>query len=167
FSLFESNMRSSYEANANARGRDGNHAGPGGWDPEEKKEELFDDEARFLLLYPAKCQGETEEKTAAQRELLGFATFRFTVEPLHPSDPLNMHVVKRWGKIEVLYLYELQLSPALRGCGIGSALMDLLVCLARATHMRKLCLTVFKDNVGAKRFYERQGWSRDRISPGE
>lgn len=155
FDLFAANMRSEYEAND---GKGEAYQGPGGWDPAAKKQELFDGDSRFLLVYG----GDDGETTPT---LLAFAMFRFDVEPCHDDDPANKR--PRASKIEVLYLYELQLSAAVRSLGVGTTLMAILEALASSTKMRKVCLTVFLSNEGARRFYNKLGWHRDLISPNE
>jgi GNAT superfamily N-acetyltransferase len=43
--------------------------------------------------------------------------------------------------------------------GVGTALLGTIVELARAGHMRRVCLVTTNDNIRALRFYQRRGWS--------
>ncbi|KAJ3045777.1 hypothetical protein HDV00_007903 [Rhizophlyctis rosea] len=52
-------------------------------------------------------------------------------------------------KIAVIYCYELQLEPSVRGIGLGSYLMKLAESVGLEWGMRKVVLTVFKSNVEA------------------
>ncbi|KZW00625.1 hypothetical protein EXIGLDRAFT_761445, partial [Exidia glandulosa HHB12029] len=76
--IFADNMRQSYTASSF------------GWDPPQKKREMFHTQARFVLARPA------ESKDA---DVLAFSTFRFESEE-------NVDGVEE----PVLYCYELQVS---------------------------------------------------------
>ena len=56
----------------------------------------------------------------------------------------------------------LYLAPAARGRGIGKALLD----RAKVAAPR-LCLWTFRDNVGARAFYEREGFREIARTEGE
>ncbi|EKC98167.1 hypothetical protein A1Q2_07499 [Trichosporon asahii var. asahii CBS 8904] len=87
-------------------------------------------------------------------ELLGFASFRFdTEETMSPQDA------------EVVYCYELQLSPCARGLGLARRLMDALEGIGRRRGMAKSMLTCLVANTSALGFYERQGYTPDEIDP--
>lgn len=92
-----------------------------GWDPPQKRKELFDAQGRFVLA----CQAGTSDVVA-------YATFRFETEE-------NIEGVEE----RVLYCYELQVSQRLRRSGLGSALMSDLECIAKRWGMRKVMLTCF------------------------
>ena len=57
------------------------------------------------------------------------------------------------------YLQFIAVDKALRGDGIGSALMDSFEEQARASGSTRLSLDVSAKNQGACRFYEHRGWS--------
>ncbi|SPO20852.1 related to NTG2 - DNA N-glycosylase and apurinic/apyrimidinic (AP) lyase involved in base excision repair [Ustilago trichophora] len=142
FSLFESNMKSMYRNSVL------------GWKPTAKKAELFDPESRFAILRPP-----TEEGA----EIAGFAMFRFDTEPCHPSkDPTAKPGEE---KVEVLYLYEIQIRKENQRDGLGKELMDVVADLAKMTRMRKVMLTVFDENKAARKFYEKMGYDVDPNSP--
>lgn len=141
FSLFETNMKSMYRNSVL------------GWKPGLKRAELFDGESRFAILRPSREQG---------AEMAAFAMFRFDTEPCSPTDP-----TARTGEdeLEVVYLYEIQVSNQHQRRGLGKELIDLVYDLARATHLRKVMLTVFDENKDATKFYQRQGFAVDPASP--
>lgn len=55
------------------------------------------------------------------------------------------------------YLRMIILLPGCRSSGIGARLLAEMVRVSRHNG-RNLCLRVFRTNVAAKRFYEREGW---------
>ncbi|BGP12826.1 hypothetical protein JCM10213_008087 [Rhodosporidiobolus nylandii] len=140
--LFESNMKALYESSA------------GGYDPAEKRTELFHAESRFLLLYPSPSAASTAEKAANP---LGYCIFRFDTEETDSEDDNEL--------CDVAYSYELQVDAAAQGRGAGKALMDALERLAKAYKMDKTMLTVFKHNKQAVGFYEKTGYDKDEIDP--
>lgn len=175
-SLFTANMQALYELND---AKEGSLEGPGGWQPAEKRAELFHPQSRFLLLW----LNDSTKAGSLPRTLVAFTMFRFDLEQCHPADPVIADRIRcdalpssssrkrskmtAYKSIEVLYLYELQLHVQHRGTGLGAAIMRIVSGLATMIRMRKVCLTVFKDNVGAVRFYERLGWTKDMISPDD
>lgn len=82
--------------------------------------------------------------------LLGFVSFRFVLE----------------GDYDVLYIYELQLSPLAQRRGVGKHLMQLAELVARRAGMQWVMLTVLKNNAGALDFYTRKmRYTVDASSP--
>jgi GNAT superfamily N-acetyltransferase len=61
----------------------------------------------------------------------------------------------------VLELYALNVDPAQWGFGAGSALLDRFVAWSAEDGARALMLRVLRENVRARRFYERRGWIWD------
>lgn len=57
-----------------------------------------------------------------------------------------------------LHLFALDVSPALRGRGIGTALVAAVEEEARRRGLRGVCLDVGVENHGARRLYERLGY---------
>lgn len=95
----------------------------------------------------------TTIKTAKKPPILGFTSFMFTWDdPPHTSR-------------EVLYIYEIHLSPLLRNLGLGTRLISFVESVARACSIEKMMLTVFTKNEGARRVYEKRGFERDECSP--
>jgi len=66
---------------------------------------------------------------------------------------------------EVIYCYEIHLSPHLQGCGIGKHLMGIMEEVGKKVLLEKAMLTVFLENGGALKFYERVGYEEDDYSP--
>ena len=131
--LFESNMANLYQAS------------DWGYDPTAKRTELFNSDARYLLVYD-----ESAEMVHPLKPLAGFAHFRFVEDD---------------GAL-VLYLYEVQLAAKVQRQGLGRFLMTLLLLVAKKHGMDLLVLTVFKRNTAAVRFYrERLGFEIDETSP--
>ena len=84
-----------------------------------------------------------------------FCHFRFNLDDDESMNPL-----------EVLYVYEIQVSDRYRRRGLGRRLMGLMEDVARRTGMKRLMLTVFKSNVGAMDFYlNKMKYEIDRMSP--
>lgn len=128
FHLCKENMQSLYEASN------------WGWKDRDKREELFEDKARFLIV-------RNEENLP-----VAFVHFRFDIE----IDE------------EVLYCYEIQLSESVRRKGLGKFLMQILELMAYKTEMVKVMLTTFKQNdAGSKFFKEALKYEVDESSPGE
>jgi len=113
------------------------------WNDDDKRAELSDPECRLLVI-----------RDTQTRSPVAFAAFKLLVEE---------GVAKA---TEVLYVYELQLSPGVRGRGIGRLLMSLLERIASSAGVKMLMLTVFRANVKALEFYTRKcGFVVDECSP--
>ncbi|XP_065661166.1 N-alpha-acetyltransferase 40 isoform X3 [Hydra vulgaris] len=108
-----------------------------GWSEKKKREEMQEQNARYLLV-------KDEEEN-----FLGMAHFRFDVD----------------NDIEVLYCYEIQLDDQIRGKGVGKFLMQILELIAIKNKMKKIVLTVFKDNLKGKHFFEKLKYTSDDTSP--
>lgn len=96
-----------------------------GWKDREKREEMTDDRAWYLIAWENSCVP------------VAFSHFRFDVEC---GD-------------EVLYCYEVQLESKVRRKGLGKFLIQILQLMANSTQMKKVMLTVFKHNHGAYQFF--------------
>ena len=64
-----------------------------------------------------------------------------------------------WYTGPVALLDELYVVPRLRGRGIGSAVLDLVMTTARARRVQLVEINVDEGDVDAQRFYERHGFS--------
>lgn len=64
-----------------------------------------------------------------------------------------------WYDGRVALLDELYVAPELRGRGIGSRVLDLLLSTARARSVSVVEINVDEGDVGARRFYERHGFA--------
>ncbi|KAJ0055851.1 hypothetical protein NL108_013818, partial [Boleophthalmus pectinirostris] len=114
FELTRANMQTLYEQSE------------WGWKEREKREEMNDERAWYLLA-----------RDAADSAPVAFSHFRFDVEC---GD-------------EVLYCYEVQLESRVRRKGLGKFLIQILQLIANSTQMKKVMLTVFKHNLGAYQFF--------------
>lgn len=110
-----------------------------GYDAAAKREEMFDPMARYLVA-----------RDAASGALAGFAHFRFVDDE----------------DADALYVFELQVSPAMQRRGLGRFLMQLLLLVARKFSLELVILTVFKSNGAALAFYrDKMGFEVDETSP--
>ncbi|KAJ5731279.1 uncharacterized protein N7483_005787 [Penicillium malachiteum] len=99
-------------------------------------------------------KNETDEEIGGATErsnggVLGFLSFMVTYED---------------GK-EVIYCYEIHLSSAVRGQGLGALLMSRMDEIGKLVGLEKAMLTVFRSNVAACTFYEKLGYEVDECSP--
>lgn len=113
----------------------------------EKQSDIADDNAPSLP--PKKSDESISSSGTGSPNVLGFLSFMVTYED---------------GK-EVVYCYEIHLSPMARGRGVGKLLMGQMEGIGRAVGLEKSMLTVFKSNEIARRFYERLGYEVDEYSP--
>ena len=109
-----------------------------GWHPKAKRKEMILPDLKYLIV-----------RQHVESEVLGFASFMLTFED----------------GIEVIYLYEIHLSEAIRGIGIGKHLIQILRHVGQRSCMEKIMLTIFEVNSEARKFYERLGFALDEISP--
>ncbi|XP_071500156.1 N-alpha-acetyltransferase 40-like [Diadema antillarum] len=127
FNLTKTNMQSFYESSE------------WGWKEREKKEELMDEQARYLVA-----------RTVDDGKLVGFCHFRFDMDY----------------EDEVIYCYEIQLTKDVRRKGLGKRLMQILELLAFRTQMKKVMITVFKNNTAAANFFTKvMKYEIDETSP--
>lgn len=128
FQLIKSNMQTLYEAS------------DWGWNDREKKTELTEDKAWYLIA----------RDVNSENKPIACVHFRFDLD----YDD------------EVLYCYEIQLVPEVRRKGLGKFLMQILELLAYKTDMKKVILTIFKNNpVGEDFFMKKLKYSVDETSP--
>ncbi|KAJ5824176.1 hypothetical protein N7447_006516 [Penicillium robsamsonii] len=114
--------------------------------PREKQSDIVDNNAPSS---PKESDEPVSSSDTSSRHVLGFLSFMVTYED---------------GK-EVIYCYEIHLSPAARGRGVGRLLMGQMEGIGRAVGLEKSMLTVFKSNKIARQFYERLGYGVDEYSP--
>ncbi|KAL8802808.1 MAG: hypothetical protein Q9182_003568 [Xanthomendoza sp. 2 TL-2023] len=108
-----------------------------GWSPTKKRKEMRLPDLRYLLL------------TDSTAHVQGFLSFMLTYEDGH----------------EVIYCYELHLSPLVQRRGLGRHLMGLIDGVGKRAGVEKSMLTVFVENQAALNFYEKLGYSKDEYSP--
>lgn len=104
---------------------------------------------KYVLLKKREC-GSGEVDGEREREGWGgFMSFMLTYED----------------GIEVVYCYEIHVERQYQGNGLGKSLMGLFEGVGRRAGVKKAMLTVFADNVAARRFYKRLGYEEDEYSP--
>lgn len=113
-----------------------------GWSPAKKRKEMKLPDLRYLLLVDPEAQ-------PADSRVEAFLSFMLTYENGH----------------EVVYCYELHLTPRLQRQGIGQYLMSLMEHVGRNAGVGKSMLTVFVENGAASAFYEKLGYTEDEYSP--
>lgn len=123
----------------------------GGWNPKEKKEEMVEEDMRYLLLRRTEPEATIckEKDIGNVDEILAFTSMMLTME----EDEA------------VVYLYEVHLNQTVRGLGLGKYLIDLVESFGQNVGVTKCMLTVFTRNEYAEQLYRRLGYSEDEISP--
>ena len=109
-----------------------------GWSQSKKRREMLLPDLRYLLV-----------KSQLDSPPIGFLSFMLTYEDGH----------------EVIYCYEIHLSPHLQRSGLGKHLMQIMEDIGRAAELEKAMLTVFTGNQDALSFYEKLGYEVDDYSP--
>ncbi|RJE23383.1 GNAT family acetyltransferase Nat4 [Aspergillus sclerotialis] len=136
----------------------GDYANSGtGWSPTKKKREMKLPDMKYLILRrgsdgeAARDEGESRSTDCAQGrgEVLGFLSFMVTYED---------------GK-EVIYCYEIHLSPAVQGRGLGKHLIKRCEEIGRRIGLEKSMLSVFRSNRRALNMYTTSGYTVDEFSP--
>lgn len=111
-----------------------------GWNDKKKREEMTDDRAWYLI---ARDLNNSSHPVA-------LAHFRFDLD----------------NNDEVLYCYEIQLEKTVRRKGLGKFLMQILELLAFKAQMKKVMMTVFKNNLEAQEFFKKKlKYEVDETSP--
>lgn len=136
-----------------------------GWSRPKKRKEMKLPDMKYLILRSDAGQA----SDASQRD----DTAKVSDKPSSPSGLgnhsnvlgfLSFMVTYEDGK-EVVYCYEIHLSPRARGRGLGVLLMTRMEEIGRLVGLEKAMLTVFKCNATARRFYEKAGYEVDEYSP--
>ncbi|KAF8735477.1 hypothetical protein AX14_001974 [Amanita brunnescens Koide BX004] len=109
-----------------------------GWNPMDKRKEMFHAKSRVLTVFK-------------EMDLVAYCMFRFEVEE----------------SSGVLYCYELQVSSTARRRGLGKMLMQQLWKIGSSWKMEKIMLTVLKENTAALEFYTKLGFAVDETSPSK
>lgn len=130
FELTKTNMRALYEQTW-------------GWNAIEKRRELNDAGARFIVA-----------RSASTKQPAAFVHFRFEREDEHLDAPVG-------------YIYELQCEAAHQKRSLGEILVTLVEKLSKILGMDAVILTVLKVNVSAYGFYtNKMKYEIDDNSPG-
>lgn len=64
------------------------------------------------------------------------------------------------------YMYAFRIRPAYRGSGVGTLLMDIAEADLKQRGFRRVCLSVARNNLAARRLYERLGFRVVSAEPG-
>ncbi|KOS42212.1 hypothetical protein ACN38_g6889 [Penicillium nordicum] len=154
-------------------------ASPTGWSRTKKRKEMKLPDMKYLILrdtlnnssdYSGQVPGEKQSDINDNNP--SSSPPKESDEPIPSSGTgspnvlgfLSFMVTYEDGK-EVLYCYEIHLSLAARGRGVGRLLMGQMEGIGRAVGLEKTMLTVFKSNEIARRFYDRLGYEVDEYSP--
>jgi ribosomal protein S18 acetylase RimI-like enzyme len=156
-----------------------------GYREAEKRAEIFAPEARYLVAVGAE---EDAAAGGAGGAGAGGAEQAGEPQPEPEQDPAQSAAAAGGGKplgfvhlryvldeedeqaqdAAVLYVYEIQLAPALQRRGVGGRLMALSERLALGLGLRKMKLTVFRTNAAALAFYQQKlGYAVDASSPSK
>lgn len=80
------------------------------------------------------------------------------------ADPAGIDMLE--GRNDLALIWDLRVAPAYRGRGVGSRLIAAAVAWARSNGCRELKVETQNINVGACRFYERQGFELRSVVAG-
>lgn len=126
-----------------------------GWSPSKKRREMKASDMKYLILRRAAVSAANSDrgasegsKAGAAERVVGFLSFMVTYE----------------GGNETIYCYEIHVSPALQGRGIGKSFMDRFEEIGTRIGLEKAMLGVFRSNERGRRFYERLGYAVDESS---
>ena len=143
FDLTKTNMKSMYD------GCEG-----WGWDDDGKYKELDHEDARFLVVSCSSADSSKRSTTRGVKKVenpVAFVHMRYETE----------------ARVPIVYVYEIQVSKEHRGLKLGWWLMKSVEALGQFFTFSLVMLTVFCNNVQAREFYSRLGYSVDPSSPAE
>ncbi|KAL4986083.1 acyl-CoA N-acyltransferase [Aspergillus falconensis] len=125
-----------------------------GWSPSEKRKEMKLPDMKYMILRGGAADGDRDTQgdspsSNSAGQFAGFLEFMVTYEDGY----------------EVLYCYEIHLTPEAQGQGMGEELMERFESIGRRIGLEKAMLTVFKSNSRAIKFYTRVGYAEDENSP--
>lgn len=102
---------------------------------------------KYVLIRTLPSSASPDDATAP---ILGFLSFMPTFED----------------SVSCLYIYEIHLSPELRGSGLGRHLVEMVEGIASRVEVEKVMLTCFVRNKEARKFYEKLGYVVEEIIEG-
>ncbi|EAA59090.1 hypothetical protein AN3825.2 [Aspergillus nidulans FGSC A4] len=125
-----------------------------GWSSSEKRKEMKLPDMKYMILRRGASSSVQDTKGDSSSSILtgqfaGFLEFMVTYEDGY----------------EVLYCYEIHLTPEVQGQGLGEELIERFEKIGRRVGLEKAMLTVFKSNSRAIKFYSRMGYAEDENSP--
>jgi ribosomal protein S18 acetylase RimI-like enzyme len=148
YALTETNMREMYEQTW-------------GWNSLEKRRELNDQNAKFVLVFTQKKKREEEKEEAKvalnttddekeEEKPVAFAHYRFEVDD---------------DDVASVYIYELQVEQTMKRSGLGRVLMRACEKIGCALGLKHAALTVLKTNQAARSFYAKIGYEETDHAP--
>ena len=145
YALTETNMREMYEQTW-------------GWNSLEKRRELNDQNAKFVLVFTQKKKREEEKEVALnttddekeEEKPVAFAHYRFEVDD---------------DDVASVYIYELQVEQTMKRSGLGRVLMRACEKIGCALGLKHAALTVLKTNQAARSFYAKIGYEETDHAP--
>ena len=148
YALTETNMREMYEQTW-------------GWNSLEKRRELSDQNAKFVLAFTQKMKRGEEGKEAKvalnttdddedEEKPVAFAHYRFEVDD---------------DDVASVYIYELQVEQTMKRSGLGRVLMRACEKIGCALGLKHAALTVLKTNQAARSFYAKIGYEETDHAP--
>jgi len=149
YALTETNMREMYEQTW-------------GWNSLEKRRELSDQNAKFVLVFTQKKKREEEKEEAKvalnttddededEEKPVAFAHYRFEVDD---------------DDVASVYIYELQVEQTMKRSGLGRVLMRACEKIGCALGLKHAALTVLKTNQAARSFYAKIGYEETDHAP--
>ncbi|KAI5801531.1 hypothetical protein DFH27DRAFT_60582 [Peziza echinospora] len=163
FRIMERGIRAMYEASSM------------GWDERQKMREMELPGMRFLVASigggatttttsPSTPTTTTTTTTTTspttttpkKPKPVGYLAFELVEEPVEYD---GVYEADDCELVQVMYCWELHISPEAQRTGLGRHLMTVLHLMARAMKLPEVRLTVFRSNSGARRFYEGLGYT--------
>lgn len=122
------------------------------WNKKSKMKELDDPNMVFAIIRAPANSSDTFSE-ANESNILAFSSFKLDFD----DRPFEHKTV--------VYIFEVHVSKALRGNGLGSFLISAAEHMAENVGVDKTMLTVFNSNPDAIRLYEKLGYGIDQASP--
>lgn len=113
------------------------------WNDNRKYKQLFDDNAKCILLY---------DKSNNSNDIIGFTHIRYELDDIDQTKPN-------------IYIYEIQLINEYTNMKIGKHIMNILELLMYKLNLYKMVLTVLKHNYNAIKFYKSLNYTVDDSDP--
>ena len=110
-----------------------------GWDDEDKRGELTEAGARFLLVF------DRQGSSAAQKKLVGFVHFRFTVQG---------EVVDTMEGDTCIFVWDIQIEDAFQCKGVGRHLLMLLELIGAREGIKRVSIPIQNTDISAKSWVE-------------
>lgn len=133
-----------------------------GWHPHKKRREMRLLDLKYLLVRrpPFMRPPLYRNPSSSENDLTAalHATEKIDVGPEKEVEGFVSFMPTHEDGISCLYIYEIHLSPELRGCGLGRHAIEMVEGIAENIGVEKVMLTCFVRNKKAKSFYEKLGY---------